>query len=133
MSQLPYLDHDALLKLAAEAAHVTQPCTCTRTSLAGWTTLPLSLQDTQLTEVATLALPGEAEPSFDEYHPAGTRYASDDAPIAPRHFPYNRCNVSRCVSCGRLYLRYQEGGGYFIDQRIRALDPALIVDAPAQA
>lgn len=133
MSQLPYLDHDALLKLAAEAAHVAQPCTCTRTSLAGWTTLPLSLQDTQLTEVATLAPPGEAEPSFDEYHPAGTRYASDDAPIAPRHFPYNRCNVSRCVSCGRLYLRYQEGGGYFIDQRIRALDPALIVDAPAQA
>ncbi|WP_269501005.1 hypothetical protein [Burkholderia sp. IMCC1007] len=129
MSRLPYLDHDALLKLAAEAAHVTQPCTCTKAPLAGWTTLPLSLPDTQLTEVATLAPPGDAEPSYDEYHPAGTRYASDDAPIAPRHFPYNRCNVSRCVSCGRPYLRYQEGGGYFIDQRIRALNPALIVDA----
>ncbi|WP_175726268.1 hypothetical protein [Burkholderia ambifaria] len=133
MSALPYLDPAALLKLAAEAACVTQPCTCTKTSLAGWTSLPLSLQDTQLAEVATLAPPDEPEPTYDEYHPAGTRYASDDAPIAPRHFPYNRCNVSRCVSCGRLYLRYQEGGGYFIDQRIRALDPALIVDAPAQA
>jgi hypothetical protein len=76
---------------------------------------------------------GRPRATYDEYHPAGTRYASDDAPIAPRHFPYNRCNVSRCVTCGRLYLRYQEGGGYFIDQRIRALDPALIVDAPAQA
>ncbi|WP_396332689.1 hypothetical protein [Burkholderia anthina] len=131
MSQLPYLDHDALLKLTADAAGVTQPCTCTKTSLAGWTSLPLSLQDAQLVEVATLAPPGEAEPVYDEYHPAGTRYASDDAPIALRHFPYNRCSVSRCVSCGRLYLRYQEGGGYFIDQRIRALNPALVVDAHA--
>ncbi|AWV03864.1 hypothetical protein DM992_32320 [Burkholderia sp. JP2-270] len=131
MSQLPYLDHDALLKLAAEAAHVTQPCTCTKTSLAGWTSLPLSLPDAQLTEVATLAPPGDAEPTYAEYHPAGTRYASDDAPIALRHFPYNRCIVSRCRSCGRLFLRYQEGGGYFIDQRIRALDPALVVDADA--
>lgn len=131
MSQLPYLDHDALLKLTADAAGVTQPCTCTKTSLAGWTSLPLSLQDAQLVEVATLAPPGEAEPVYDEYHPAGTRYASDDAPIALRHFPYNRCNVSRCVSCARLYLRYQEGGGYFIDQRIRALNPALVVDAHA--
>ncbi|WP_175689903.1 hypothetical protein [Burkholderia anthina] len=131
MRQLPYLDHDALLKLTADAAGVTQPCTCTKTSLAGWTSLPLSLQNAQLVEVATLAPPGEAEPVYDEYHPAGTRYASDDAPIALRHFPYNRCNVSRCVSCGRLYLRYQEGGGYFIDQRIRALNPALVVDAHA--
>ncbi len=133
MSALPYLDHAALLKLAAEAAGVTQPCICTNTPLAGWTSLPLSLQGAQLAEVATLAPSGDPEPTYDEYHPAGTRYWSDNAPIAPRHFPYNRCNVSRCVSCGRLYLRYQEGGGYFIDQRLRALDPALIVDAQAQA
>ena len=131
MSALPYLDHATLLRLAAEAAGVTQPCTCTKTPLAGWTSLPLSLRDTQLVEVATLMPPDDPEPTYDEYHPDRTRYGSDDAPIAPRHFPYNRCNVSRCVSCGRLYLRYQEGGGYFIDQRIRALDPALIVDAQA--
>ncbi|MBN3820266.1 hypothetical protein G3N57_28480 [Paraburkholderia sp. Se-20369] len=131
MSQLPYLDHDALSKLAADAANVTSSCTCTKTPLAGWTSLPLSLPDAQLVEVGTLALPGDPEPTYAEYHPAGTRYGSDDAPIAPRHFPYNRCNVSRCRSCGRLFLRYQEGGGYFIDQRIRALDPALVVDADA--
>ncbi|QTO46621.1 hypothetical protein [Burkholderia latens] len=129
MSALPYLDHAALLTLAAEAAAIDQPCVCTKTSLAGWTSLPLSLQHAQLVEVATLAPPGQPEPAYDEYHPAGTRYWSDDAPIAPRHFPYNRCNVSRCTSCARLFLRYQEGGGYFIDQRIRALDHALIVDA----
>jgi hypothetical protein len=131
MSQLPYLDHDALLKLTADAEHVTQSCICTKTPLAGWTTLPLSLQGAQLTEVATLAPPDEAEPTYAEHHPAGTHYASDDAPIALRHFPYNRCTVSRCRSCARLFLRYQEGGGYFIDQRIRALDPALVVDADA--
>ncbi|WP_322083448.1 hypothetical protein [Burkholderia sp. BCC1972] len=129
MSQLPYLDHDALLKLTAEAAHITQSCICTKTPLAGWTTLPLSLQDAQLTEVATLAPPDETEPTYAEHQPAGTHYASDDAPIALRHFPYNRCTVNRCRSCGRLFLRYQEGGGYFIDQRIRTLDPALVVDA----
>ncbi|WP_081074124.1 DUF934 domain-containing protein [Burkholderia diffusa] len=116
MSALPYLDHAALLTLAAEADGVTQPCICMKTPLAGWTSLPLSLRDTKLVEVATLAPPGDPEPSDDEFHPAGTRYWSDDAPIAPRHFPYNRCNVSRCMSCGRLFLRYQEGGGYFIDQ-----------------
>ncbi|KER66555.1 hypothetical protein HR51_38085 [Burkholderia cepacia] len=131
MSQLPYLDHDALLKLTAETAHVTQSCTCTKTPLAGWTTLPLSLQDAQLIEVATLAPPGDTEPTYAEYHPGGTHYASDDAPIALRHFPYNRCTVNRCRSCARLFLRYQEGGGYFIDQRIRALDPARVVDADA--
>ncbi|NIE59146.1 MULTISPECIES: hypothetical protein [unclassified Burkholderia] len=130
MNPLPYLDHDALLKLAAEAARITQPCVCTKTPLAGWTTLPLSLQDAQLNEVATLVPPDETEPTYAEHHPAGTHYASDDAPIALRHFPYNRSTVNRCRSCGRLFLRYQEGGGYFIDQRIRALDPALVVDAP---
>lgn len=130
MNPLPYLDHDALLKLTTEAARVTQPCVCTKTPLAGWTTLPLSLQDAQLNEVATLAPPDEMEPTYAEHHPAGTHYASDDAPIALRHFPYNRCTVNRCRTCGRLFLRYQEGGGYFIDQRIRALDPALVVDAP---
>ncbi|MGS0891335.1 hypothetical protein ACVBGC_02045 [Burkholderia stagnalis] len=131
MSRPPYLDRAALLKLTAEAAHVTQPCTCTKTSLAGWTSLPLSLPDAQLAEAGTLAPPDEPEPTYGEYHPGGTRYDSDDAPIALRHFPYNRCTVCRCRSCGRLFLRYQEGGGYFIDQRIRALDPALVVDADA--
>jgi len=53
MSPLPYLDHDALLQLASAAAHVTQPCTCTKTPLAGWTTLPLSLPD------ITAALPAK--------------------------------------------------------------------------
>jgi len=31
--------------------------------------------------------------------------------------------------CGRCYLRYTEGGGYFVDQRIRLLKASLLADA----
>lgn len=68
-------------------------------------------------------------PTFAEYHPNGTRYWSLDAPIAPRYFPYNRCDVWECTVCRRCILRYTEGGGYFVDRRIRLLDASLMVDA----
>ncbi|MGU7785062.1 hypothetical protein [Burkholderia sp. PU8-34] len=129
MSDLPYLDHAALLELTVLSPTASQSCTCTKTSLEGWMSLPLSLPLTQLEDLATLVAPGEHEPTFSEYHPAGTRYWSVDAPIAARYFPYNRCVVSRCRLCGRMYLRYQEGGGYFVDQRIRLLNPELIVES----
>jgi hypothetical protein len=32
------------------------------------------------------------------------------------------------VACGRAFLRYTEYGGYYVEPRIRALDPALIVE-----
>lgn len=137
MSDLPYLDHTALLALVQSNAPLTADaasCTCTRTPLDGWASLPNSLPDAQLEPVATLLAPDDThEPTFAEYHPDGTSYWAAEAPIAPRYFPYNRCNVCRCRDCGRLYLRYQEGGGYFVDQRVRKLDPALIVDAAADA
>jgi hypothetical protein len=31
--------------------------------------------------------------------------------------------------CGRCFLEYAEGGGYFTDNRIRALRPELLADA----
>jgi hypothetical protein len=130
MSQLPYLDHAALLELALRSQRVSEPCSCTKTSVEGWQTLPLSLPETQLEELGTLAASDGDEPTFSEYHPDGTRYWSADAPIAPRYFPYNRCNAWACRLCSRVYLRYQEGGGYFVDQRIRALRASLLVDAP---
>ncbi|WP_353189177.1 hypothetical protein [Pandoraea pnomenusa] len=133
MNDLPYLDYTALLALAQSVQASTATCVCTRTSLDGWASLPNSLPDDQLEVVGTLmALHDSHEPTFSEYHPDGTSYWAANAPIAPRYFPYNRANVCRCRDCGRLYMRYQEGGGYFVDQRIRAIDPALIVDAPLQ-
>jgi hypothetical protein len=35
------------------------------------------------------------------------------------------------MNCSRHYLRYNEAGGYFTELRIRALQPALLVDAAA--
>jgi hypothetical protein len=56
-----------------------------------------------------------------------------DAPLAPRYFAYNRCAVWQCALCGRLYLRYVEGGGYFVDRRMRAVQAQLFEDVPLPA
>jgi hypothetical protein len=124
-----YLDYPALKELASRSQAVTRDCSCTRTDIAGWESLPLSLPEAQLREIGTLASRDDNEPTFAEYHPCGTRYWSFDAPIAPRYFPYNRCDVWECTVCQRNFLRYTEGGGYFVDRRIRLLDASLMVDA----
>lgn len=134
MNDLPYLDHPAFVALAESTGAIATDCQCTKTPLDGWASLPNSLPDAQLETIGTLLAQHESqEPTFSEYHPDGTSYWAVDAPIAPRFFPYNRANVCRCRECGRLYLRYQEGGGYFVDQRIRLVNPALIVDASVAA
>lgn len=126
-----YLDAAALIELARRAEQTAPgPCTCTRTPLDGWQSQPLSLDERQLEQIGTLVSGDEAEPTFAEHLPGGARYWSEDAPIAPRYFPYNRCGVWQCSLCARLYLRYTEGGGYFVDQRIRALRASLIEDVP---
>jgi len=72
---------------------------------------------------------GDVSPTeVAEHHPAGTRYDAPDAPIATGHFPYNRCEVWRCADGSRVFLRYTEVGGYYVDMRIREVDEALIVD-----
>ncbi|MBN3751783.1 hypothetical protein G3N95_02445 [Paraburkholderia sp. Tr-20389] len=125
----PYVDAAALVALAKRAEERTAaPCSCTKTPLDGWQSQPLSLDETQLVEIATLMHEAHAEPTFEEYRPDNVQYWSADAPIAPQYFPYNRCGVWECSQCGRLYLRYTEGGGYFVDRRIRAVKSVLIVD-----
>jgi hypothetical protein len=123
------LDFPALAALAAASAAVTAPCSCNAGALAGWESFPASLDLEQFETVGTLREDPFTEPTFDEYHPQHTRYADAAAPIAPRYFPYNRCEVTRCTRCGRHFLEYAEGGGYFTDSRIRALRPELLVDA----
>ena len=75
--------------------------------------------------------PAAAEPTFEEFHPEGTRYESTDAPFAPRFFPYNRCEAFACSTCQRVLLKYTEFGGYYIDHRVRELQPQRVVDAAA--
>jgi hypothetical protein len=126
-----YLNAAALFELAQSAERAeAAPCACTKTPLDGWQSQPLSLDERQLEQIGTLAPEDDPEPTFSEYLPGDLRYWSDAAPIAPRYFPYNRCGVWKCLHCGRLYLRYTEGGGYFVDQRIRALKSHLIEDVP---
>ncbi|CAN7154476.1 hypothetical protein [Paraburkholderia hospita] len=125
----PYVDAAALVALAQRAEeNGWAPCSCTKTPLDGWQSQPLSLDETRLVEVATLMREDDPEPTFAEYRPDNVQYWSPDAPIAPRYFPYNRCGVWECSECGRLYLRYTEGGGYFVDRRIRALKAGLVED-----
>ena len=125
------IDFETLVRLAAASAAVTMPCSCNKESLAAWRALPLALEADRLEEVGFLFDDPYDEPTFAEYHPAGTRYESEAAPIAIRFYPYNRCAVVRCLDCRRHYLRYNEAGGYFTEIRIRALQAGLLVDAPA--
>lgn len=123
------IDFALLTRLAQASAAVTTPCSCITVSLAAWEALPLTLERDSFEELGTLLDDPYDEPTFAEFHPAGTRYESVHAPIAPRYYPYNRCSVARCTRCGRHYLRYNEAGGYFTELRIRALQPDLLVDA----
>ena len=117
------------MRLAQASWAVTAPCSCLDVALTAWEQVPLALAPERFQTVGTLRADPYGDPTFAEYHPAGTRYGSVDAPIAPRYYPFNRCTVAQCRLCGRCYLRYEEAGGYFTEQRIRALAPALLVDA----
>jgi len=121
---------DELTALAQVSAQVTRACDCGIDACREWTRTPVSFPQAQMQSVGTLAGDPYDEPTYAEYHPRGTNYWSADAPIALRHFPYNRCAVQQCTVCTRCCLAYVEAGGYYVEPRVRALDPALIVDQP---
>ncbi len=115
--------------MAIDHSGLARTCQCALGASAGWESLAEYRWPTaQMKPVATLRDVDQDEPSFEEYHPQGTRYDSADAPIAVGFFPYNRCEVWRCTPCGRHLLRYTEFGGYNVDHRVRELDPAKISD-----
>ncbi len=122
------LDAAGLAALARQAEPV--PCSsCKTLPSTGWEAMPSSLDRALLEQVGSLFPPATAdapEPTLDEYHPRGTRYWSADAPIAPAWFPANRCGVWRCRACASVLLRYVEHGGYFEEERVRRVLPALV-------
>ncbi len=126
----PFLDHAAVARLAVRSDAVTQPCACVKSLSDAWTSEPVSFPESQLRQVGTLRESAYDEPTFEEYHPDGTHFWSPEAPIAPRYFPANRSDAWQCVVCERIFLRYVEGGGYFVDRRVRRLMGKLLVDAP---
>ena len=132
MSDVPPcpIDSSQLLALAIKPLG---PCSCSLKICKAWESVSddrwpakqLKLQGTLRRELAD----GESELSFKEFHPKGTRYDSPEAPIALNYFPYNRADVYSCQQCGCAVLKYTEYGGYYIDQRVRLVDAALITDA----
>lgn len=118
----PLLSAAELKQLAQAQAGPGCPA-CAAIRAPGWEAMPATLERGALRRIATLRAPGEEEPTLEEYHPAGTRGWSPDAPIAPGWFPYNRCEVWECVQCARPFLRYTEYGGYYVEERVRELQP----------
>jgi hypothetical protein len=124
----PLLSAEDLRRIAATRPR--QPCPgCAALRAPGWEAVPGALDRNQLRRIGTLRPLLPEDPTLEEYHPRGTHAWSADAPIAPAFFPYNRCEVWECVRCGRPFLRYTEYGGYYVEERIRELDGALVVDA----
>lgn len=136
MKPPPRLDAQALKDLAQ--ATPAQKCQCALGPCAGWESMTEDRWPGEhMTAVGSLradhAEGGNAagsEPTFEEFHPQGTRYDSPLAPFAPQFFPCNRSDVFSCNRCQRVLLRYTEFGGYYVDHRVRALNADLVVDAP---
>ena len=103
-------------------------CTCPLRPCKGWESFTEDRWlKAQMQVVGSLRDPDVYEPSAEEHHPSGTRYASPDAPIAVNFYPYNLCDVFACVTCDKVLLRYTEFGGYYVDHRVRELDVNLVV------
>jgi len=125
------LDLNDMNALAAASARITQACDCGIDACREWTRVPATFPQAQMRTVGTLAGDPYAEPSYAEYHPHGSHYWSPEAPVALRHFPYNRCAVQQCSLCQRCCLTYVEAGGYYVEPRMRALAGQVIVDVAA--
>ena len=125
---LPLVDGEQLRKLASmRDASKARACTCLAAQQAAWESITDDRWPACLDKVGSLRDPTVEEPTFEEFHPDGTRYGSADAPIALGWFPFNRCDVYRCSRCGSAFLRYTEYGGYYVDHRVRMVAPQLIV------
>jgi len=125
---LPLLAADDLRRLGAQRRAGERCAQCGGLHCPGWETLPGGFDAGGLRPVGTLRDPQVAEPTVEEYHPGGTSAWSPDAPIAPAFHPFNKSDAWRCTTCARLFLRYTEYGGYYHEERIREVDPALVVN-----
>ena len=122
--ELLLLSADDLRRLPDPAATPAN-CACARQICPGWESVTAPLGEPLLRPLGTLRVPGEDEPTLDEV--PGSHYWAPEAPVSPAHHPYNRCQVWACAGCGRGFLQYTEYGGYYVDHRLRQIDPARVV------
>ena len=108
--------------------HQVAACTCPLRPCAGWESFTEDRwPKDHMRQLGSLRDPDIYEPTVEEFHPHGTRYASPDAPIAVNFFPCNISDAYACERCQQVVLRYTEFGGYYVDHRVRALDATLVV------
>lgn len=120
---LPLLDAHAL----REAIGPVDGCAhCAALQCPGWESVTAPLAAPLLQPVGTLRDPAIDEPTVLERHTPGSSFWHVRAPVAVGHFPYNRCSVWRCPVCRRGFVQYTEAGGYYVDHRLRQIDPALV-------
>ena len=129
MSTLPLLGAADLLRLAGEHQAGERCPACGGLQCKGWESLPGGFDAGVLQRIGTLRDARIDDPTVQEYHPQGTDAWSPEAPIAPAFHPFNKSDVWQCGTCHRLFLRYTEYGGYYHEERIREVLPALVVDA----
>jgi hypothetical protein len=113
------------LRALPAVASTPADCACEHLRCAGWESVIATVGEPLLRRLGTLRPPGDEEPTVEEA--PGSRYWASDAPISLAHFPYNRCEVWACMACGRAFLQYTEFGGYYVDHRIRGVEPGLVV------
>jgi len=92
--------------------------------------MSLSFPESGLRDIANLRENPFDEPGFTEYHPHGTRYESPLAPIViERTSPTTAAPLPRATTAAATICAHTEAGGYFVEQRIRALNrPDLIIE-----
>jgi hypothetical protein len=101
-------------------------CACAALVCPGWESVSAPPGEPLLQHLGTLRDAKDEDPTLTELHEGGTRYESPQAPIAPDFFPFNRCEVWACRACGRGFLQYTEFGGYYVDHRLREVDPRWV-------
>lgn len=104
--------------------------TCASVVAPGWTSWPGGMPESAVKPLGALWLAGDDEPTYEELRPNGVDAWSPEVPISLAHHPANRCEVWACINCQKPFLRYTEYGGYYVDKRVRELDPRRMVNAP---
>ena len=123
--ELPLLDAERLRALVGPATGCDQ---CEALRCDSWESVSAPLGPPLLLQVGTLRDPAIDEPRYDELLPTGMDTWHPRAPVAVLYAPYNRSTGWCCPQCRRGFLQYTEHGGYYVDHRLRVIDPALICD-----
>jgi hypothetical protein len=121
------LTPETLQQIAEDSSLVVRECACIRGLSHGWEALPNALATgTLLRFIGNVSDDQNEDLTFDEYHPNGTHFWSEEAPICFAFYPYNISSVWGCTQCARAFLRFSETGAYHAEPRIRMLQSTMI-------